>query len=67
MVFVVRVSSLNERLKITQLEKAQFFQMNDVKLTQFELFLLFHSKSKAGNYDGLWSIRKFEDTGGFSF
>ena len=37
------------RLKITQLEKVRFIKMNELKLTQIELFLLFYFKSVAAN------------------
>ena len=36
-------------LKITQLEKVRFFQVNELKLPQVELFSIFHFKSVVAN------------------
>ena len=38
-----------QRIKITQLEKVRFIKVNELKLTQVELFYLFHFMCAAAN------------------
>ena len=44
------------RLKLTQLEKVRFIEMNELKITQFELFPLFHFMCAATNASELFCM-----------
>ena len=50
----------NERLKITQLEEVRFINVNELKLTEVELFLLFHFKFVAANVFELFCAAHFQ-------
>ena len=41
-------------MKITQLEKGRFIKVNELKLTQVELFSVFHFKCVATNVSELF-------------
>ena len=43
-----------QRLKITQFEKMRFIKVNELKLTQIELFLFFHFMCVAANASELF-------------
>ena len=44
------------RLKITHLKKVRFIKINELNLTQVELFSLFHFKSVTANVSELLSM-----------
>ena len=48
--------SENKRLKITQLEKVHFFYVNELKLTQVELFSSFNFRSASVNVSELLCV-----------
>ena len=48
--------SYNKRPKITQREKVRFVKVNELKLTQVELFSLFDFKSVAANVSELFCL-----------
>ena len=45
-----------QRLKVTQLEKVRFIKVNELKLTQVELFLFFHFICVAANASELFCM-----------
>ena len=51
-----KLHSYNERLKISQLEKMRYIKVNELKLTQVELFSCFHFKSVAANVSELFCM-----------
>ena len=46
----------NQRLKLTQLEKARFIKMIELKLTEVELFYFFHFMCVATNASELFCM-----------
>ena len=62
-----------QRLKITQLEKARFIKVNELKFTQVELFSFFHFVYAAANASKLicmihlGNIERFLPHSNFSF
>ena len=46
----------NQRLKITQLEKARFIKVNELKLSQIELLQFFHFMCVAENASKLFCM-----------
>ena len=54
--FYVYHTLLKRRLKVIQLKKVGFINVNVLKLTQFELFLLFHFMCAAANASELFCI-----------
>ena len=52
-------------MKITQLEKGRFIKVNELKLTQVELFSVFHFKCVATNVSELLCIVHSSKNEGF--
>ena len=52
---------LNKRLKVTELEKVRFIIVNDLKLTQGELFSFFHFMCTAANASELFCMAHLEN------
>ena len=51
----------NQRLKITQFEKKRFIEVNELKLSEVELFYFFHFKCVAANASGLFCMAYLEN------
>ena len=55
------------RLKITQLEKARFIKVNELKLTQVELFSFFHFMCADANASEFFCMAHLEKNERFSY
>ena len=49
----------NQRLKVTQFDKARFIKVNELKLSQIELFSFFHFMCAAANASELFCMGPF--------
>ena len=57
----------NQRLKITQLEKGHFIKVNELKLTQVELFSFFHFICAVANASKLFCMAHLANTKRFVY
>ena len=58
---------LKTRLNITELEKARFIKVNELKLTQVELFLFFYFMCAAANTFELFCMAHLENNERFLY
>ena len=62
-----KITSLKSRLKITQHEKVHFIKVNELKLTQVELFWFFHFMCVAANASEVFCMAYIANIGRFLY